>query len=255
MAKVALVQEAPPEVADAAAAPKGKKKLFVILAAVVLLASGGGAAWYFMGHSKDAAHKEEKAKVEAPPVFLPVDQFTVNLNPEGGDQFLQAAFTLQVTDNEVVEAIKLRLPDVRNRILLLLSSKKASELTTVDGKQKLANEIMQVSNDAIAPSFPVAKKAETSKKGEKGEKSEKSAEHPKAEAKSDAAKDEAPKAEGEAKAVDAAKADALKADSDAKAADAAKADAAKAAPPKPAKPVEKPEHGVTAVLITHFIIQ
>jgi flagellar protein FliL len=166
MAKVALVQE--PVVEDEESAPpRRKSKLIPILGVLVLLGGGGGAAWYFLGH-KGGDHAAEKAVAEAPPIFLPIDQFTTNLNPEGGEQFLQAAFTLRVTDLEVVEAVKLRLPDVRNRILLLLSSKKAAELATVEGKQKLSVEIAQVTNEAIAPSFPMAapaKKAADSKKG------------------------------------------------------------------------------------------
>ncbi len=160
MAKVALVQEAPPVVDDSAAAPKKKGKLVKLILLTLVLAGGGGGGWYYKNLAGGHA---EKPVAEAPPIFLPVDQFTVNLNPEGGEQFLQAAFSLRVTDAEVVDAVKLRLPDVRNRILLLLSSKKAAELTTVEGKQKLADEIMQVSNEAIAPSFPAAKKSADAK--------------------------------------------------------------------------------------------
>jgi flagellar FliL protein len=233
MAKVALVQEAPPVVDDAGAAPKKKGKLVKLILLALVLAGGAGGGWYYMKHN--AAGHAEKPVAEAPPIFMPVDQFTVNLNPEGGEQFLQAAFSLRVTDSEVVDAIKLRLPDVRNRILLLLSSKKAAELTTVEGKQKLAEEIMQASNEAIAPSFPVAKKAGEGKaktgegKPAEGKSSEskpaegKAAEDKPAEGKTDA------KAEGKAegKAVERGK-------------------AAEAA---------KPAHAVTGVMFTHFIIQ
>src|SRR5580698_6364075 len=124
---------------------------------VLLLAGGGFAGWKFMA-PKDGEHAAEAPVAELPPVFVPVDQFTFNLNPEGGEQFLQAAFTLKVTDQEVVDAVKLRLPDLRNQVLLLLSSKKAAELTNVEGKQQLAKEILAIANEVIAPSFPVAKK-------------------------------------------------------------------------------------------------
>jgi flagellar FliL protein len=167
MAKVALAEVPPPDTDASAPAKRGKGKLFVVLAVVLLLAGGGGfAAWKFMA-PKDGEHAVEKAVAELPPVFVPVDQFTVNLNPEGGEQFLQTAFTLKVTDQEVVDAVKLRLPDLRNQVLLLLSSKKASELTNVEGKQQLAKEILAIANEVVVPSFPVAKKTAEPKKDAK----------------------------------------------------------------------------------------
>ena len=135
--------------ADAAPAPAGasKKKLIIIILAAVLVAGagGGGAAWFFLHDKKEAepekAHKKKAVKA-GPPVFVPLDPFTVNLQPENGEQYLQIALTLQVTSLEEVELVKLNMPKVRSRLLLLLSSKKASELNTGDGKKQLATEII-----------------------------------------------------------------------------------------------------------------
>lgn len=136
---------------DAALAPAGasKKKLIMIVAAAVLVAGGGGggAAWYFLhdkgGHEEAAPSKKKGKTAKAgPPVFVPIDSFTVNLQPENGEQYLQTAFTLQVANAEEADNIKLNMPKVRSRLLLLLSGKKASELNTVEGKQQLAAEIV-----------------------------------------------------------------------------------------------------------------
>ncbi|HAT30304.1 MAG TPA: flagellar basal body-associated protein FliL [Janthinobacterium sp.] len=138
--------------ADAAPAPAGaskKKLLIIIVAALLVVGGGGGAAWFFMHDKGDAAessskkqHNKEAVK-SGPPVFVPLEQFTVNLQPENGDQYLQIAITLQVASNEEVEEVKLNMPKVRSRLLLLLSSKKASELNTADGKKQLAKEIIE----------------------------------------------------------------------------------------------------------------
>ncbi len=128
--------------ADTAAAPSGSKKklLVMIIAAVVVVAIGGGAAWYFMQpKAAGAAHKSTKAE---PPVYVPIESFTVNLQPETGEQFLQIAFTLQVGNEKEGAAIKENMAKVRSRVLLLLSAKKASEISTVEGKQLLAKEII-----------------------------------------------------------------------------------------------------------------
>ncbi|WP_338765816.1 flagellar basal body-associated protein FliL [Massilia sp. METH4] len=144
--------------AEAAPAGGGNKKLVIILIAVlVLVLVGGGAGAYFLLQDKGAAaeHDEEDVKPkkkkkkqdEGPPVYVPVEPFTVNLNPEEGEQYLQLAFTLQVADAEQSEVIKNNMPKVRSRILLLLSSKKASEINTPEGKSQLAKEIMEQVNE------------------------------------------------------------------------------------------------------------
>ena len=150
--------------ADAALAPAGasKKKLIIIILAAVLVAGGGGggAAWYFLhdksGQDDSAPSKKKKhsASKAGPPVFVPIDSFTVNLQPENGEQYLQIAFTLQVSNAEEMEAIKLNMPKVRSRLLLLLSGKKASELNTVDGKQQLAAEIVAQVNQPFEEKGP-----------------------------------------------------------------------------------------------------
>lgn len=142
--------------ADAAAAPAGgKNKLFMMIgAAVLVLGLGGGAGWYFMhgggnAEASEPARKEhggskKKSKKEAPPEYLAIEPFTVNLQPENGDQYLRVAFTLQVDGAEQAELIKANMAKVRSRVLLLLSGKKASEINTVEGKQQLAGEILAV---------------------------------------------------------------------------------------------------------------
>ena len=139
----------------AEAAPGGgsnkTKLLIIVLAAVLLLGGvGGGAAWFFMHGKADAeedapAKKGKKSKKPAgPPVFVNIEPFTVNLQPVdgGGDQYLQLAITLQVPELEDSEVFKNNMPKVRSRMLLLLSSKHASDLNTPEGKQQLSKEII-----------------------------------------------------------------------------------------------------------------
>ena len=130
--------------ADAAAPPKSSKKMLIIIIAVVVLALGGAGAFFMLKGGGDAEHKTEKkaSKPHAPPVFVALDAFTVNLQPENGDQYLQIQFTLQVSDEKQVELIKANMARVRSRVLLLLSSKKASEISTPEGKATLSKELV-----------------------------------------------------------------------------------------------------------------
>ena len=145
------------DAAPAAGGGGGKAKLFIIIgAAVLVLGLAGGAGWYFLHSSggeaaaepakKEHTSSKKKKKDEAPPEYVAIEPFTVNLQPEHGDQYLQVAFTLQVDSPEQVELIKANMAKVRSRVLLLLSGKKASEISTVEGKQQLAGEILAAVN-------------------------------------------------------------------------------------------------------------
>jgi len=151
------------------AAPKKKSKLLVIIiAAVVAVALIGGGAAFFLMKSKPAVSeeegdeppaKEEKAKKgkkdhTAAPVFVKLDAFTVKLQNEGQEAYLQATPELRVLDAHLGEEIKLYTPEIRHKVLLILSGKKASELSTPQGVQKLANEMRVTINAIIEPPAP-----------------------------------------------------------------------------------------------------
>jgi len=131
-----------------AEAPKKKSKLPLVLAVLAILAGGGGAAWYFLqsagGHGQAA--KEEKLQ---PPVFVTLETFTVNLQGDGGDHYLQVGVDLKVADQAVADAVKLHMPEIRNGVLLLLSSKRGEELVSMAGKQKLSMEIQEQVNKPL----------------------------------------------------------------------------------------------------------
>ena len=166
MAKPAKPVTAKKEVAAVADAPKSNKKL-IIIGAVVVLAIAGAGGWYFM-QSKSSEHEVVKAEAHKEPIFIPLETFTVNLQREEADQFLQINITLKVFEPELVEKIKAVLPEIRSKLNLLLSSKRPSELAQAEGKKKLAAEIAVEANNVLgihtapaahAPAAPVAESA------------------------------------------------------------------------------------------------
>ena len=137
--------KAAPAHSEAAPAGKSKKKLIIIIAVAVLLLGGiGGGAAFFLS-KKHSANKEKEQKAEPPKVaaFLPLEPFTVNLQSDAGDKYLQITMTLEVEGEEQAGLIKANMPQVRSRLLLLLSSKDANEIISVDGKEKLVQEIVE----------------------------------------------------------------------------------------------------------------
>lgn len=130
--------------------PKKKKgKLFLVLGILLVLGgAGGGAAWYFtQSDTKPDEHKEEK---QLPPVFVTLETFTVNLQVDGsGEHYLQVGIDLKVTDPAVVNLVKLHMPEIRNAVLLLLSSKSAEQIASLEGKQTLSAEIQEQVNKPL----------------------------------------------------------------------------------------------------------
>lgn len=155
------------EVAEGGEAPAPKKKkliLFIIIGVVVLVLAGGGAAFFLMKKSshgdEEVADGEESAQVEktkrakkdgkeTPPVFVKLDPFTVKLQSEAGENYLQTTPELRVLDAPVGERIKQYMPEIRHRVLLTLSAKNPVDVSNPQGVQQLSNEIRVAINRII----------------------------------------------------------------------------------------------------------
>lgn len=155
------------EVAENGAAPKqSNKKLIIIIATVVLLLGGGLAAWLFLsgGHAEEGEHAaaEEKHVAESTePVFVKLDTFTVNLNPEEGDKYLQVDITLNASEKSDADMLEQYMPQVRNRVLMILTSKLASEISDMEGKKILGQELTEQINEPYSEGAQPLKVKET----------------------------------------------------------------------------------------------
>ncbi|HMV13353.1 MAG TPA: flagellar basal body-associated protein FliL [Nitrosomonas sp.] len=125
----------------------GKKKMIMlILVAILSIGAGVGGTWYFMQSQQGEEDEEPKKKKKKKPTeFIKFEPFTVNLQPEedGERHYLQVEISLKVNQTEVVGIIKEKMPEIRNKALLVLSSKKASEIFTLEGKQQLGKVIVE----------------------------------------------------------------------------------------------------------------
>ena len=131
--------------ADPAAPQNPKKKIFIIAGVVVAVAVAGGLGWFFAkGKGGGEHHEEVKVSQPKPPQFFPIDNIIVNLRSEGADQVMQLGVSLKFYDPELDAKLKLNLPEVRGRILQLLTTKTARELLTPEGKNKLTKEIVTI---------------------------------------------------------------------------------------------------------------
>jgi flagellar FliL protein len=130
---------------DKDAPKKSRKGLVIAVAAVVLLAGGGGAAFFLMKggeHDEEAAAAQAEEKRKASRVFVTLEPFVVNLADRESERYAQVGVVLEVEGKDAEKRLAAKMPAVRNEILLLISSKLAGDLTSREGKETLASEIV-----------------------------------------------------------------------------------------------------------------
>jgi flagellar FliL protein len=129
-------------------------KLIALLIALLALAAAAaaGVTWY-LSNQRNA----EAAALPAAPLFVALEPMTVNLQPGGRSRFLHAAVTLKVPDAKSQALVTQYLPEVRSRLLTVLSNRASDALITPEEKAKLAAEIMAALNQPLVPNLPSLK--------------------------------------------------------------------------------------------------
>ena len=157
--------------AEASAEPAGKKKskLPLLLSVLVLVGGAGAASWYLgvlpFGRHDDrhaeataaieeggegGGHGEHGAKAEkGPGPILALETFIANLADESGSRYLKATFQVEFLGAAVPPDVNARLPQIRDLILTLLSSKTFDDVRTAEGKQQLREEIIGRINQVL----------------------------------------------------------------------------------------------------------
>lgn len=83
----------------------------------------------------DAAKSEEIGKV------VPLETFVVNLAGSKGRKVLKVNMELEIKGLDVIQEIDNRKAQIRDFIIIILSSKTFEEVSTKEGKDQLRNEI------------------------------------------------------------------------------------------------------------------
>jgi len=78
-----------------------------------------------------------------------LDPFVVNVTGDGYNRFLKLRLELEAGDAELKEEIDARLPQVRDALIVLLSSKQLSDITDFEGKALLKEDIRERVNDVL----------------------------------------------------------------------------------------------------------
>ena len=132
---------------------------------MVLLAGTAAALWYlgigpFAGAPKHAeataaveegehGAKDEGGAKDGKGGILALEPFIANLADDGGRRYLKATFQIDFGSAEVPAAMQARLPQTRDLLLTLFTSKTFEEIRTPEGKQQLREEIIARVNQVL----------------------------------------------------------------------------------------------------------
>ena len=140
---------------------KGKKgsplKLVLIGVAVLVLAMAAYVAYQLflapkaddLGGAAVSTVDYEADLEETMSYTYAMDTFVVNLNDPGGKRYLKTNIELEYITEALGEELARRLPQLRDLILLLLSSKSLDDIQSVDGKIALRRELIQRINQTL----------------------------------------------------------------------------------------------------------
>ena len=136
--------------------PSRSPKLWIgiaVAACVCALAATAAAAYVMMA---SAPVNTARAATRSPekPIFVTLEPLTVNLQTEGRGRFLQIGMALRVRDEKAGAQIVEFMPELRGRLVLLLSNRQPESLLSTEDKARLAEEIRTALNLPLTPDRP-----------------------------------------------------------------------------------------------------
>jgi flagellar protein FliL len=139
MATSPSVALAPPATATA---PRSSKLRIVLPIVALACALAGGGGYFWMSQRSSAVPSAPAAPpVPDKPIFVTLEPLTVNVQSEGRARFLHVGMALKVRNEQAKAHVVEYMPEVRSRLLLLLSNRPPESLVTTEDKARLAEEI------------------------------------------------------------------------------------------------------------------
>ena len=128
---------------------KSSKKLIIIIAGAVLFFSISGFFAYTMLYSKKGGHEEDskKGKDSEKAVLVALDPFVLNLAEQG--RFLKVTLQFELSDPAYQQLVENNTPQLKDAIIILLSSKSTEAIASPEGKLQLKDEILLRANQTI----------------------------------------------------------------------------------------------------------
>ena len=143
-----------------------KNLVMIVVAALLSLGIGAGGAFFFAGSQVPppapppqvdevamaearAAEAQKKQTADFKERLYSLEPLVVNVTGDGYNRFLKLRVELETSDSGVKGELDARLPQVRDALIVLLSSKQLSDITDFEGKALLKEDILERVNDVL----------------------------------------------------------------------------------------------------------
>jgi flagellar FliL protein len=139
---------------DKGEAKKSKKGIVLVLLALLLgagLGVGGYFAWQMFNPAPPLSGERggDSFGETGTGNMVELDSFIVNILDEKGSRYLKAAITLDVDNEDTVQEITDRMPQIKDAILLLVGNKAYTDLADLQGKLQLRVELISRLNEIL----------------------------------------------------------------------------------------------------------
>jgi flagellar FliL protein len=133
------------------------KILVLLIGVMMMLMLGLGGGLFMMWNKLSALNAQSVADAgEQPdevvsleqslgPIFS-LDTFIVNLADKGGTRYLRVTMDLELGNSDLEDELYKRLPQVRDSLLMILPNKRFEDISTVQGKTALRDEMLEALN-------------------------------------------------------------------------------------------------------------
>jgi flagellar FliL protein len=148
------------------------KVLLILMGLVLVLVLGMGGGMFMIWSKLSAVSPKavvpetgaevtpDKAKPEEIGAVVSVDTFIVNLADPGGNRYLRVTMDLELAGKPADKSagktagdeLAKRMPQIRDAILMILSTKRYVDISTPEGKTALREEILNAANGLLASS-------------------------------------------------------------------------------------------------------
>lgn len=153
--------------------PKKKSKLLLIGIVVVVVLGLGAGGFFFMkskssekkahgdegvaaaeeaGQAEEGGHGGEAKAGGGNTTIFNLDPFIVNLQDNSGTRYLKLTVNLELASPSAQSEINAQTTQIRDSLIILLSSKSYTDIGTVEGKYQMRDEIVARVNQFLTKS-------------------------------------------------------------------------------------------------------
>ncbi|HZW25922.1 MAG TPA: flagellar basal body-associated FliL family protein [Gallionella sp.] len=123
------------------------KPVVMLIAALLLLIVAALTVNYMRpvgdGADTQSSHVGKGAVTEGNSGFVSLGEFLVNLDSDEESHYLKTSISLKLDKSGYDKDVEARLPEMRHHVNLVLQSRTADELSTGEGKSRLAEAIKE----------------------------------------------------------------------------------------------------------------